>query len=265
MRILIVALAFLTLPLPGSANSIRKLDVFATDDVASLPDGRVVALVERGLVVLDAEGNVRGAVGLPSPAPTTWTSVAAGPGGELVVVSGGDGSISVMKLTSDLRIAWSRKYTPFISYPVVDVTVAADGDIVVFGSQTSRALILRLQPSGEVRWASLYDQPQTDRFQDALPLADGGLILTGIGGSQPWMIRVAADGTVAWQRRWAVPAAAGSLDAVERMHDGNFLAAGRVDRNLVAVKVDEHGREIWTKQGPEASSVKDIVAVRDKK
>lgn len=126
--------ALLTLSLPATGEWIRELDVFATHAVTSMPDGRVLILVERGLVILDAAGNVTRSLELQDD--RSFFTAAVGSKGE-VIAAGGDpeGGVSVLKLTPALTVEWSRRYTNFGNYPIVDVIVASDGDIVVFGGQ----------------------------------------------------------------------------------------------------------------------------------
>ncbi|HEX2900580.1 MAG TPA: hypothetical protein VHS96_12740, partial [Bacteroidia bacterium] len=152
----------------------------------------------------------------------------------------------------------------------VAVVQTADGGFAIAGSITNLEdstneediVLIRTNANGELLWRKSYDGIGRDRAEDMLLLPDGGFLIVGqqgsgsLGGVDMVVFRTDAVGEVIWQKNFG-----GAADdygtAVVQTTSGEFVAVGYTSSlgtnastiypNLLIVKVDAAGNEIWTR------------------
>jgi hypothetical protein len=134
-------------------------------------------------------------------------------------------------------------------------SAASAGDGLVFAGFTDRigaggidAFVLRASAAGEAVNERTFGGPGYDRFTDLAPAA-GGFVF--IGHSQRagedkrrlLAVRMRGDG-VAWERIFEGPESISPL-YVEPAADGGFVVAGGIGDDMLVMKLDGEGRELW--------------------
>jgi hypothetical protein len=146
----------------------------------------------------------------------------------------------------------------------------SDGGFAIAGSMTNvedsladeDLLLIRTNGNGELIWKKTFPSLGRDRAEDMLLLADGGFLIVGqqadglLGNVDLLVMRTDAAGEVVWSRNFG-GAREDFGTAIIQTTDGNFVAVGytaslgvnasAIYPNLLAVKLDENGNEIWTK------------------
>jgi len=107
-----------------------------------------------------------------------------------------------------------------------------------------------------------------DRFTDVAAAADGHVF---IGHSQPpgeerrrlFAVRTDADGTTRWERIIEGPESISPL-YIEPAGDGGFIVAGGIGGDILVMKLDGDGRELWRRAvgTPEADDTNHGLALR---
>ncbi len=150
------------------------------------------------------------------------------------------------------------------------VVQTSDGGFAIVGSLTNvqdsladeDVLLIRTNANGEILWKQTYPGVGRDRAEDMLLLADGGFLIVGqqanglLGNVDMLVMRTDAAGEVVWSRNFG-GAREDFGSAIVQTTDGNFVAVGytaslglnasAIYPNLLVVKLDENGNEIWTK------------------
>ena len=142
------------------------------------------------------------------------------------------------------------------------------GESLVFAGFTDRigaggidAFVLRAGAAGEVVREYAFGGDGYDRFTDVAP-ASGGLVF--IGHSQRageekrrlLAVRMTVDDAVAWERVIESPESLSPL-YIEAASDGTFIVAGGIGGDMLVMKLDGEGRELWRRAvgTPEADDV----------
>ncbi|HKR24849.1 MAG TPA: hypothetical protein VJS15_06285, partial [Allosphingosinicella sp.] len=134
-------------------------------------------------------------------------------------------------------------------------SAAPDGDGLVFAGFTTRigaggidAFVLRASPAGEVMRERAFGGAGYDRFTDLAPAA-GGFVFIGhsqrAGEDKRRLLAVRTRGNgVAWERVVEGPETISPL-YVEPAGDGGFIVAGGIGDDILVMKLDGEGRELW--------------------
>ncbi len=150
------------------------------------------------------------------------------------------------------------------------VVQMADGGYAIAGAMTNvddglageDLLLLRTNANGELLWKQTYSSPGRDRLEDMLLMEDGGFLMVGQqaaglnGNIDMLVMRTDAGGAVQWTRNFGGAADDFGTALVETT-TGEFVAVGytaslgnnasTIYPNILAVKFDENGNEIWVK------------------
>jgi len=102
--------------------------------------------------------------------------------------------------------------------------------------------ILKINLNGDTLWSRLYGGPAYDVAQDIDVTGDYGFILTG--EAQPgglFLLRTDLNGDSLWMHSYT-----GTFgESVIETSDGGYVAVGKSGYNIVVVKADYNGNEIW--------------------
>lgn len=173
----------------------------------------------------------------------------------------GGGDIYLMAADGNGIPLWSRTIGgPEVEGPH-DLRVCANGDLVIAGLVAGAGgydgLLVRTDADGELLWTRTFGGDDWDFLYDVKELGDGGFLLTGETFSQgepggnAWLLRTDAQGELLWQRTFGGSGAHEGRAAVVAP-DGNYVMAGSLltpdrDRDILVVKVDTEGNELWTR------------------
>lgn len=189
----------------------------------------------------------------------------------------GNGSSDIYVMATDgagIRI-WSRTLGgPEVESPTC-FRLAADGDLLIAGIATGAGgydgFLMRTDPEGEPRWMRTYGGADWDFIHDVKELPNGDLVLAGATfgqgepGSNAWLFRTDAQGELIWERTFG-GSARHEGRAVVGTPDGGLVMAGALgtadrDLDVLVVKVDGDGNEVWTRThgGDSLDVARDIV------
>lgn len=138
--------------------------------------------------------------------------------------------------------------------------IVADPGAAGYGGFAGRSsvYIARADAAGKILWSRTFGGQKNVITSGGLLTPDGGLLLPGTILGFPkndddiYLVRVDADGREIWSRTWEEGLAEGG--GLVQTLDGNYLLAGsysppeamdRERKDLLFIKVDPEGKEIW--------------------
>ncbi len=128
----------------------------------------------------------------------------------------------------------------------------ADNDLDVF--------VVRTDADGKLVWANVYDEGFIEHGYDLLETADNGLIIVGDiynsaqdpGNANVYLLRLDKRGRMLWSRQFGGSGFEQGL-AICAVPGGGYAIIGRTkdtsngQDDILLVRVDENGNELWTK------------------
>lgn len=150
------------------------------------------------------------------------------------------------------------------------VIQSKEGKFVVCGyvsdpdakSNSGKATVICLSPKGEVEWQYNYGGGKGEKAMDIVQARDGGFVFVGYtksyakGQQDAWVVKLDAQGKMLWQKSLGGPNVE-DANAVTPAKGGGYIVVGRVDtkiegsekynKDIYIVKVDEAGKELWSK------------------
>lgn len=212
-----------------------------------------------------------------------WTTQNA-PG--MVNLGGQDGWVS--KLNKDGSEAWTRQYGTSSNDELFAVTPTSDGGYVAAGYVQQAlpgeiyhgmrdAWILKIDANGNTQWSKQYGDANTNIMYEVIPANDGGYLAFGTTATTANIlaIKVDANGNEVWQKEYSKTQASSTLGnqirSVVSTGDG-YIAVGHTERGNGnadydgwALKIQNDGNEIWSKQygGPDYERFISIEEVSD--
>ncbi len=165
-----------------------------------------------------------------------------------------------------------------------DISLTREGDFMLAGftteipSNVNKAWIVRLDPKGNVKWEQKVGTGKGDKFNGIAQTIDGGFVATGMTRSfskdnkskdDILVVKFDANGKQIWMKTFG-----GEGDdvgnAITVCKTGGMIVVGATkdkisnDANMYVVKVDDAGREVWSKtfggeKNEEARSVIELV------
>ena len=187
---------------------------------------------------------------------------------------GRSGEAYLLRVDSNGEMLWERTYSNYGSAQAIHPT--GDGGLLLSGVISSTAgdsdiFLLQLDEDGNELWSKTFGGP-LDEYGMAWPMHDGGYILGGIvvdpsdivvddpgvagygglsGRSNIYLARMDAEGNELWSRTIGedknVLTSGGLMTA-----DGGFLILGNIlnypqyDDDLILLKIDQSGNEVWS-------------------
>ena len=172
-------------------------------------------------------------------------------------------AVHLLKLTTNGDTLWTRTYTNGLQDPT-HLLETHHGEYLLMGRGSSNiymddAYILRVSSEGE----SMFEKTFQIGIYSAIELDNGDIIVTGqvrsntSGGLDMLVFRMDRDGTVLWSNSYGEADPLEMGRSVKRNKDGTFTIAGYaytldgseyLDKQLLLLKVDENGNDIWYKQ-----------------
>jgi len=188
-----------------------------------------------------------------------WFNVSA----NLSCLSGSCGVVNV-----SLKIANNNEFITILNGSSTDygysVIESSDGGFVVTGSSSSYGgsdydiILVKFDSSGNELWTKTVGGSSTDYGQSVIESSDGGFVVTGYsrsyGGSDIDIILVKFDST--GNELWTKTVGGSSSDSgqsVIESSDGGFVVTGTSssyggsDNDIILVKFNSTGNELWTK------------------
>jgi len=196
--------------------------------------------------------------------------------------TGAPGEAYLLRLDSAGEILWEQTYSDYDGFQAIRPT--GDGGLLLSGVTASPAgdntdiFLLEVNQDGNALWSQTFGGP-LDEYGMAWPVEDGGYILGGIvvdpndivvddpgvagyggfsGRSNVYLARLDADGNELWSQtidgERNVMTSAGLMTA-----DGGFLILANIlnypqfDDDIILIKIDADGNEIWSHTWEEGS------------
>ena len=206
-------------------------------------------------------------------------------GGGMGGLGGGDqqGGVLLIKTDGDGEIVWQQVYGGEQYDAGWSLAESADGGYLVagetasFGAGGMDGYMIKVDPDGREIWSHTYGSMLNEVFSSIAASADGGYYLIGnvvdphdviadpgkagyagfAGRSSIYVVKTDAEGNETWSRVFDsgqnVLAAAGTA-----ARDGGVIILATVmyypdfDNDILLLKIDEEGEEIWTRTWQEA-------------
>ncbi len=220
-------------------KSYRTEEANHSQDLLQTADGGYVLLGDTVVIRTDADGTERWRTRLTSESAefVHARGVVEAHGGGFVVAGSvsrtlEDYDITVVELTEDGAVAWSRRYDLSIDDWASDVVrtetgYALAGQTCIGGAESRNALLAHVGENGEWERHRTYGGAREDEFRALTATDDGGFFLGGTeASSNPtrrwhWTVKTNADGERQWsrRRRWY-------FGDVAQTPDGDYVAAG---------------------------------------
>ena len=168
----------------------------------------------------------------------------------------------LVKVDEEGNEIWSHTYGSSGEELGRSVQQTADGGYILIGSTTSSPdtyasiYLVKTDAQGNEVWSRAYGDQWLHMGWGVTQMPDGGYILTGFTAPDHdardiLAMKLSAGGDVEWSRAWDF----GGLDegfAITLAPDGNVVlvgvaSLGSPESNIVLLKVDPQGNEIWNK------------------
>ena len=183
--------------------------------------------------------------------------------GEIGSTEAGDNTdMYLVQVDEEGNEIWSHTYGTSDIELGRSVRQTADGGYVLIGSTTSvpdtyaSIYLVKTDAQGNEEWSRAYGDQFLHLGWDVTQMPDGGYILTGFAAPDHdardiLAVKISAIGDLEWSRTWDF----GGLDegfATVLAPDGNVVLVGAAslgspESNIVLLKVDPQGNEIWNK------------------
>ena len=167
----------------------------------------------------------------------------------------------VVKLDSYGDIVWAKCIGTNGNEEVYSMKQTTSGNYILAGKKSGNggdAWVFEMNGNGEVLWESTYGGANQDAAHSIALTADGGYIVAGIYNEMAnlgdgWVFKIDGSGTLLWEQTFDGPKQ-NSLDAIQAVSDGGFVAAGIRDAHVNfsagafwVIKLDESGNLLWEK------------------
>ncbi len=146
-----------------------------------------------------------------------------------------------------------------------DVRQNSYGDYIItgytksFGAGDYDVWLICTDPSGNVLWSKTFGGNQEDIGQAIVPTSDGGCAITGLtysfgsGNSDIYLIRTDSSGDSLWTKTYGEASTYEGGYSLAKTNDGGFVITGtsvsiaNSTQNVIVIRTDSLGNEIWTK------------------
>jgi hypothetical protein len=205
------------------------------------------------------------------------------------------GDVYLVRVDGAGQLLWEKTFGEEGRQMANSITRAADGTLVIAGSSSSAgdqgidAYLLVLDEDGNALRSHTFGGELDERIFAVFEANDGGYLLVGNivdpadpvgdpgaagyagydGRSSIYLARIDADGSELWSRTHDIGANV-LLPSVVRMPDGDLLVLATItyfpdpDDDLLLMRVDENGSEIWTRTWKDGQSeAKDLIETSD--
>ena len=173
----------------------------------------------------------------------------------------GGEDLFAVRLDASLDQLWQGAYGGADADRGHDGTETADGGFAFVGKMgvggAPDIYLVKTDATGVEQWSQTYGGADYDEGRALLQLADGGFALVGTtfsegeGGSDVILIRTDGSGNELWRRTYGGTENDDGRDIVQTSDGGFALAGGTYsegagDSDMVLIRVDSSGNELWT-------------------
>ena len=128
-----------------------------------------------------------------------------------------------------------------------------------FGSDNDLDVyVVRTDVDGTELWSEVYDEGVTEHAYSIIQTEDKGFLIVGdinLPGEDfdIYLMKISPDGKFEWSKSYGNPGILEQGRDIAKSDDGGFVLIGKAedpengDEDIIIVKVDEDGNEIWTK------------------
>ncbi len=175
-----------------------------------------------------------------------------------------DYDLYLIKTDKSGNILWQKNYGGAREDEGYSVEETADGGYIVagrtrsYGSGMYDVWLVMVDPSGEKTWDKTFGGALDDEASSIKKTSDGGFIIAGStksygsGMYDLWLIRIDRFGSKLWDKTFG-GAGDDMGDSIQVIGDEGFVVAGTTaswgngDVDLLLMKIDSNGNELWTK------------------
>lgn len=152
------------------------------------------------------------------------------------------------------------------------------GRTVASGGGTDMYL-LRLNNQGQLEWEQKIGDDESDEAAEIIEVESGGFIIVGnsdsYGGGpglkDMWAVKVDTEGNEVWNKTYGTETSIDEAQGIAKAHDGGYVIIGHTlsleqeSSNIMMVKIDENGEEVWqqTYGGEKSEEASDIIQVEN--
>ncbi|MEC0309992.1 hypothetical protein P4H67_24885 [Paenibacillus lautus] len=182
----------------------------------------------------------------------------------------------ILKLDAEGQVEWEQKpiypTTNSMAYRVIETK---DGGYLVAGNTNSEDVpivgqlyIIRLDSSGNVLWEKVQDDTIHSTPTAIVETEDGDFFIAGSGSvgwvayEKAYILKIDINGETLWYNKYNYTDSVEFNDLIPA-NDGGYMAVGSVGRAeyesgdldaMLMVKIDDQGKEVWSKQFKEQDS-----------
>ena len=248
-------------PSPGS--------YYGPGAIAIDSQGNVLLLGESGIVLkYGPAGNLLWTYSYDSP--LSWAEMRVDAGGNIHIAGTHGQSIDKMspvtlKLASDGHELWRAHESSTIlnGGTVNGLDVDSAGNVVIVARDMSYGMLWKYDANGNLQWTTRYraEEPVPVYAADVRFDASGNIIVLADLYGDNLLIKYAANGQQLWASRIFYPNGPGWWDGLDLDSAGNaYLTASPAGYDVVTVKVNPDGAQLWSTTYNSQGSVEDAPA-----
>jgi len=174
-------------------------------------------------------------------------------GGDLILAVGIEEDGELVRLASDGKVLWTKRYELAGWQFGSQVIQTGDSGFLLAGfsmgtgsHRNADTWLAHCSPSGDLEWEKSFGDPAADDYATSLiRLRDGTFLIGGIGQGV-WLSKVQEDGKVLWTRSLIGQLVHGA-EALIELDDGGYLVAGFIQKSngrsydAILLRTDEDG------------------------
>lgn len=144
----------------------------------------------------------------------------------------------------------------------------ANGDFLLLGKSDKTGdqhlFLVKTDNRGNELWRKIFTDDFYCMGEDVAPTNDNGFVMAGAKGDDPenvhlWMAKLDAEGEMAWEKTFRQEEM-GCIKTIKKLPNNEFIMAGQISTNgmnncdMLVIRTDENGNEIWSNHIKSANS-----------